>query len=61
MHLAKQHALRGYDTIQLASALEIAALAQQLQPPFILVSADDELNAAAAAEGLTVENPNSNP
>jgi hypothetical protein len=29
--------------------------------PITLVSADDPLNAAAALEGLTVENPNHHP
>ena len=27
-------------------------------PPIIFVSADNELNAAATSEGLTIENPN---
>lgn len=31
---------------------------QKLGLSMVLVSADDELNAAAAAEGLQVENPN---
>jgi len=30
-------------------------------PTTILISADGELNAAAATEGLTVENPNAHP
>jgi len=58
MNLADSYALRGYDAIQLASALEtndIRLVAQA--PPLILVCADLELNAAAIAEGLAVENP----
>ena len=52
--LADTHALRGYDAVQLA-----AALAVRLQvPTLILVSGDGDLNKAAAAEGLPVENPN---
>jgi predicted nucleic acid-binding protein len=45
---AEKHALRGYDAVQLAVALEInaARTAQQL-PSFILISSDAELNAAA--------------
>jgi predicted nucleic acid-binding protein len=61
MLLAQRHGLRGYDAVQLASALEVNALAQQFQDPFLFVSADDELNAAATAEGLQVENPNLHP
>ena len=62
IQLADTYALRGYDAIQLASAL----LANQERlllgfPPLILVSADNELNQAAQAEGLTVENPNNYP
>jgi uncharacterized protein len=55
--LADTHALRGYDAVQLAAAMEV-----RLQvPALILVSADVELNAAAAAEGLPVEDPNTHP
>ena len=57
--LAVKHALRGYDAVQLASAL--AANQNRILnglAPLILVSADNELNNAAQAEGLTVENPN---
>jgi predicted nucleic acid-binding protein len=55
--LARVHALRGYDAVQLAAALEIHALA----PTLTLLSADAELNAAATAEGLAVDDPNSHP
>jgi hypothetical protein len=55
--LARKHALRGYDAVQLAAALEI----QAVEPSLILVSADADLNAAAIAEGLTVEDPNNHP
>jgi predicted nucleic acid-binding protein len=55
--LARTHGLRGYDAVQLAAALEV-----WLQiPTTILISADDELNAAASAEGMAVENPNAHP
>jgi predicted nucleic acid-binding protein len=57
--LAEQHALRGYDAVQLAAALEVnAAYIAAGQPPVILISADLDLNAAAAAEGLSVDDPN---
>ncbi len=60
--LSEKHALRGYDAIQLATALE--ANQKRLQrglSPLIIVSADSELNTAAQAEGLRVENPNNYP
>jgi len=55
--LARRHALRGYDAVQLAAALEIHATDSSLT----LLSADAELNTAATAEGLSVEDPNSHP
>lgn len=60
--LAEHHALRGYDAVQLAASVDLhhARLASGPAPP-TLVSADDELNAAALGEGLLVENPNSYP
>jgi predicted nucleic acid-binding protein len=59
MVLAQACALRGYDAIQLAAALEYnnRRLLMSL-PALILVSADNALNSAAMAEGLTVDNPN---
>ena len=52
MSLATRHALRGYDAVQLAAALEAndERIANGL-PPLTLVSADTDLNAAAQAEG----------
>lgn len=59
MTLAEQHGLRGYDSVQLATALELQALrAVRSLPPLTFVSADDMLNNVAVAEGLAVENPN---
>lgn len=60
--LATKHALRGYDAVQLAAALEAndERIANALTP-LTLVSADTELNTAAQAEGLNVENPNNYP
>lgn len=57
--LAQTYALRGYDAIQLASAVEVnvRALAQG-QAPITIISTDAELNAAALAEGMAVENLN---
>ncbi len=60
--LATKHALRGYDAVQLASALEAndVRIANGL-PALTLFSADLELNATAQAEGLNIENPNNYP
>jgi uncharacterized protein len=57
--LAEQHALRGYDAVQLAAALEANAerLRRELAP-LRLITADKELLDAAAAEGLTADDPN---
>jgi uncharacterized protein len=49
--------LRGYDAVQLAAALEIHF---QI-PSLTLLSAGVDLNAAAAAEGLSVDDPNTHP
>lgn len=60
--LAETHAVRGYDAIQLASALETnALLVANGLPPLTFVSADLQVNVAAQREGLAVEDPNSYP
>ena len=51
MLLAEQHGLRGYDAMQLAAGL----------PAVTFISADTELNTAAIAEGLTIQDPNAHP
>ncbi|HEX8202862.1 MAG TPA: type II toxin-antitoxin system VapC family toxin [Isosphaeraceae bacterium] len=61
MTLAELHAIRGFDAVQLAVALEVAAECLALGLALTLVSADAELNAAARAEGLAVEDPNAHP
>ena len=62
VNLAKKHSLRGYDAVQLAVASEIAKELDLLGfTPLTFVSADNDLNTAANAEGLTVENPNNYP
>jgi predicted nucleic acid-binding protein len=59
MSLAERYDLRGYDAVQLAAALEVhrrrTALGLSLSA---LVSADQALNEAGLAEGLTVDDPN---
>ncbi len=60
--LAQKHGLRSYDTAQLAVALNVRnRLLQGGIRPFTFVSADNNLNSAANAEGLTIENPNNHP
>lgn len=62
MTIAETHALRGYDAVQLASALEVNILCvSNGLPPLTFVSADDDLNSVALQEGLVVENPNAYP
>jgi len=57
--LAEMHGLRAYDAIQLAAALQVENERRAFNMPgLVLVSADLALNAAAAAEGLAVEDPN---
>ncbi len=57
--LTRKHALRGYDAVQLATALEVQNERMALGlPSLTLLSADTDLNAAAVSEGLTVDNPN---
>jgi len=60
--LLELHALRAYDSVQLASALEsnIRLVAVGLTP-LIFVSADNRLLMAASAEGLAVDDPNAHP
>jgi predicted nucleic acid-binding protein len=59
MAFAETHALRGYDAVQLAAAVEVHIRGETLGLPVLtLVSADEDLNVAATAEGLAVENPN---
>lgn len=62
MTLAEKHGLRGYDSVQLATAVNFHAKRSASNlPPMLFVSADDKLNVAAQAEGLLVENPNNYP
>ena len=57
-NLVAKHPLRTLDALQLACALEAAHLFD-IQPTFI--SADTRLLAAASAEGLPTDDPNTHP
>ena len=54
MNLTQAHRLRGYDAVQLATALAAAVAL----PGLVFVAAADDLLAAGRAEGLVAENPN---
>ena len=62
VELTARHRLRGYDAVHLACALHLnrALIAHQLTP-LVFVCADNDLLAAAAAEGLVTDNPNHYP
>ena len=57
MRLANSHELRAYDAVQLAAVLELKRQWVDAGISVELVSADQDLNDAAAVEGLTVEDP----
>ena len=62
MTLAETYGLRGFDAVQLAGACEVQALCSASGiPPLSFLSADKGLNAAATAEGLSVDDPNAHP
>ncbi len=62
MDVAELHGLRGYDAIQLATALLVeAGMTAKGIGPLTLISADVELNQAAQAEGLLTDDPNQHP
>ena len=57
--LAEKHALRGYDAVQLSAALEANGERIRLKlAPLVLITADKELLAAGATEGLMTDDPN---
>jgi len=62
MRLAESHGLRAYDAVQLAAALEVnATWIPTGLGGITLISADQDLNAAARAEGLWVDDPSLHP
>lgn len=61
MSLAEQHALRGYDAVQLAAGLQLHGRLSRRNTSMTFISADMSLNNAARAEGLTVDDPNLHP
>jgi len=62
VNLTQNHRLRGYDAVQLATALVAnEALIAAGLAPLMFVAADDDLIAAARIEGLAADNPNLHP
>lgn len=62
VNLTQNHRLRGYDSVQLATALFAnQALIKIGLMPLTFVAADRDLLTAARSEGLVVENPNLHP
>ena len=60
--LTQHHKLRGYDAVQLASALTLnTLLVQQQLTPLTFVASDHDLLAAAQGEGLATEDPTQHP
>jgi len=59
MTLAEKHGIRGYDAVQLASAVDANDERVRVGlAPLVFVAADSDLLAAAVAEGFMTENPN---
>jgi len=60
--LLDRRPLRAYDAMHLATALIVNQFCvDTYQHSLTFLSADDNLNAAASAEGLAVDNPNNHP
>ena len=60
--LVRLHPLRAYDAVQLASGQQVyTAFAQDANPPFTFLTADDRLLAVAESVGLPADNPNRHP
>jgi predicted nucleic acid-binding protein len=62
MQLARKRRLRAYDAVQLAAALEVQRLQQEMGlGPVTLVSSDRDLYDAGRAEGMAVDDPTTHP
>ena len=60
--LAENHVLRAYDAVQLSAVVDVQNDRTVAgMSPITLVSADLDLNAAAMAVGILVDDPNSHP
>lgn len=62
VELTQNHRLRGYDAVQLATALAVGdSIVEANLPALTFVAADEDLVSAAQAEGLSSDNPNQHP
>jgi uncharacterized protein len=61
IQLHEQYRLRAYDTVQLATALELEARLRLSARYLTFLSADSRLLAAAQSEGLMTDDPNLHP
>lgn len=62
VNLTQNYRLRGYDAVQLATALVVNdALVAAGFPALVFVASDNDLLAAARGEGLSTDNPNRYP
>jgi uncharacterized protein len=62
MDLAERHGLRGYDAVHLAAAVAVVGAQRGRRlPAATFLSADSAQRAAAAAEGLPIDDPNAHP
>jgi hypothetical protein len=62
MLAARKHGLRAYDAVQLTVAIEVDRLNQNANFGTVtLLSSDRDLNIAATAEGLAVDDPTTHP
>jgi len=60
--LVQQYPLRAYDSVQLASALQVQTVLAHVQSAsFVFVSADNRLLTVAQTIGIVVDNPNDHP
>ena len=62
VELTQRHRLRGYDAMEVATALVVSdQFIAAGYTGLTLISADNDMNAAAQAEGIAAENPNAHP
>lgn len=61
LSLHETHRLHAYDSIQLASALELNTRLSVTEQPLTFVAADIRLLESAASEGLGIDNPDHHP
>lgn len=55
--LCQQHPLKGYDAVQLATALSLAKALQSLARSLVFICGDQQLLTAAENEGLVTDDP----